>query len=727
VNSIQPQTAPATSSARRWDPRSVGLIVLAWFVLHIGGLFTPGLLDDVDSVYLEIAREMLVRRDFVTPYIDGIRFFDKPPLMYWLASGSMHLFGVHDWAGRLPLALLMLALLLATYALGLRLFAGISPPNSDQSHPDRTALYSALALATCIGPYLYTRFYIPDMVVALWMTLGVHTLLIALERIKTPDHPQGWGQRKSFLGSGKNAVILSKARSAQSKDPDVLDRTTSARTVQSTTSTIKPATKPTALLPCLAFAAVTALNLLTKGLIGVIFPVAFVLLYLAITRQLRLLPKFHLIPSTLVFLAIAAPWHILAALRNPAIPLPSGLGLPAHAGWAWFYLYNEHIARFLSRRIPHDYGQVPIPLFWSLAAIWIFPWIAFLPGAIAQHLRDLRKRSGAPSMAQLHRDMGGSVKLIVGPGSRSFEAALTLLLWTSLVLGFFTLSARQEYYSLPALPALALMAGGLLARAECTSRGIADSAANRSVLLWHGWLLVPLGSLTAAVALFFAVTAPHTDPHTDIATLLAHGGEYDLSLGHLFDLTGAAMGLFRAPLIFFGLSMITIGPLTYLLRRSGRTFAANLSLAAAATGLLLCMHAGLVRFYPTLGSKGLAEAIIAAQRNSTCNLQPATCNSSTDLILIDGELTAGSTLLFYTQQPVHLVNGRINGPWYGSFWPDAPSIFETDASLDQLWSGPRRIFLLTYHPDVRTPDLSRFAPVHVLSSAGGKSILTNQP
>ncbi len=70
---------------------------------------------------------MLRRHDFVTPCIDGIRFFDKPPLMYWLAAGSMHLFGVHDWAGRLPLALLTLALLLATYALGLRLFERVSP------------------------------------------------------------------------------------------------------------------------------------------------------------------------------------------------------------------------------------------------------------------------------------------------------------------------------------------------------------------------------------------------------------------------------------------------------------------------------------------------------------------------------------------------------------------------------------------------------------------------
>jgi 4-amino-4-deoxy-L-arabinose transferase-like glycosyltransferase len=661
---IQSPNQPAEQIAQpaypRWDPRSIGLVLLAWLVLHIGCLFTPGLLDDVDSVYLEIAREMLQRHDFITPCVDGIRFFDKPPLMYWLAAGSMHLFGIHDWAGRLPLALLTLALLLATYALGLRLFSAISPA----AHPDRAALYSALALATCIGPYLYTRFYIPDVVVALWMTLAVHAFLVALERIATQ--------------SGAPHLASEMWVDAPPKS---------------------------ALGPCLIFAAVTALNLLTKGFIGIVFPIGFAFFYLALTRQLKLLLKFHLIPSMLVFLAVAAPWHILAALRNPAIALPAGLGLPARGGWAWFYLYNEHIARFLSRRIPHDYGQVPIPLFWLLAAIWIFPWTAFLPGAIRAAIAQLRTTDNEQRTTR--------------------TAALTLLLWIALVMGFFTLSARQEYYSLPGLPALALMAGGLLARADRSS--IANPTANRSALRWHLWLLVPIGSLTAAVALFFAITAPRVDPHTDIATLLAQGGNYDLSLGHLFDLTGRAMGLFRGPLLFFGLSMIAIGPLTYLLRRSGRTYAANLSLAAAAACLLLCMHAGLVRFYPTLGSKQLAEAILQAEGPSTCNLQPATCNSSSDLILIDGELTAGSTLLFYTQQPVHLVNGRINGPWYGSFWPDAPPIFEDDASLRRLWSGPRRLFLLTYHPDTRIPDLSRFGPVHTLASAGGKSVLTNQP
>jgi hypothetical protein len=258
------------------------------------------------------------------------------------------------------------------------------------------------------------------------------------------------------------------------------------------------------------------------------------------------------------------------------------------------------------------------------------------------------------------------------------------------------------------------MAGGALAVAERTSA----RQARRSTLVWHKWLLVPFCSVCAAVALYFAVTAPHVDANTDISDLLNQTSDYNLSLSHLFDLTGRAMGLFRPPLVLFGISMLAIGPLTYLLRRRERLFAANISLAAAATCLLLAVHAGLVRFYPTLGSKQLSESILQAQHNSP---------RSSDLILIDGELTAGSTLLFYTQQPVHLVNGRINGPWYGSFWPDSPHIFETDDSLRRLWRGPQRLFLLTYHPEDRIPDLSRFGAVHVVASAGGKSVLSNQP
>ncbi len=173
------------------------------------------------------------------------------------------------------------------------------------------------------------------------------------------------------------------------------------------------------------------------------------------------------------------------------------------------------------------------------------------------------------------------------------------------------------------------------------------------------------------------------------------------------------MGLFRGPLTAVALGALLLGPGSHLLRRSSRTFTANLLVAGAMTVVLLGAHEGLVRFYPILGSKQLAEAI-NAQR------QPG------DVIAIDGELTSGSTLLFYTQQPVLLVNGRINGPWFGSFFPDAPQIFLDEASLHQLWSGSHRVFLMTYHPDRRAPDLSHYGKVVSLAESGGKTVLSNR-
>jgi 4-amino-4-deoxy-L-arabinose transferase-like glycosyltransferase len=681
-NPVQEATVQSASSPRLWSPRSIAILFLSWLILQIGGLFTPGLLDDVDSIYIEIAREMLHRHDFVTPYINGVRFFDKPPLMYWMAAGSMHLLGIHDWAARLPLALAVLALLLAVYALGIRLFAGISPA----ANPDRGGFYAALALATGIGPYLYTRFYIPDILLALWMTLAVHLFLIALDRIKNRTQDQTQYLPDTDRPSNPGAPYLDSEMWASSE----------GRPSSSTRRQNRP--HPSALLPCLAFAAVMAANVLTKGLIGLVFPIAFVLLYLALTKQFHLLLKLHLIPSTAVFLALAAPWHILAALRTPAISMPPGLGLPAKAGWAWFYLYNEHIARFLSKRIPHDYGQTPVWLFLLYTIIWVMPWTAFLPAAVTGLISTLRQKAVS--------------------STRHREAALSLSLWTIIVLGFFTLSARQEYYSLPALPALTLFAGGALASAEASR----TSAPRRSVLRWHLFFLVPLTTLLATICGYFALTAPHPAPGADLSTLLAANPEfYNLSLGHLFDLTGAAMGLFRGPLTAVALGMLALGLGSYLLRRKGLAYAANLTLAAAMTCVLLAAHEGLARFYPILGSKQLALAIKQAEQAT-----PQHEGQPNDLILLDGELTSGSTLIFYTGQQVHLLNGRVNGLWYGSFWPDSPAIFETESTLHQLWSSPRRIFLFTYNPTARAEDLTSYGPVHTLASAGGKTVLTNR-
>ena len=604
----------------------MGWVVGVWLVLQLGGLFSPGLLDDVDSVYIEIAREMLHRHDYVTPYIDGIRFFDKPPLMYWMAAGSMKVFGEYDWAARLPLAVAVLGLLLAVYGLGRRLYG------------ERGGFYSALVLGTSVGPYLYTRFFIPDILICLWMTLGVWCFLVALDAAR---------------------AHVSEAA------PEAPERV---------------------LWASLGFGAVLGLNLLTKGLIGLVFPLGFCFFYLLVTRQWRLLPRMKLWAGALAFVLVGLPWHLLVWLRNPAIAMPAGVGLPARAGWAWFYLYNEHVARFLGKRIPHDYGNTPVWLFLLYTLIWVMPWAAFLPAGIG-----------------LARRWAGHMVQVT---ARQREAALTVTIWAGIVLVFFSISSRQEYYSLPALPALALMIGGVL--------GLAESKAADWVRRCHLWGLVPLALLVAAVCGWFAATAPRPQPGMDLSALLASNpAMYNLSLGHLFDLTGAAMGLFRGPLALVACGMLVLGPLSYAVRRRGRGYAANLVLAGGMVCVLLAAHEGLVRFNPILGSKGLAEAIVADQ-----NAHPA----AGDLIVLDGELTSGSTLLFYTRQPVDLVNGRVNGPWFGSFWPDAPDVFLDEAGLQRVWDSGRRVFLLTYHAGTREQELGG----RVLAAGGGKTVLVNR-
>ena len=260
---------------------------------------------------------------------------------------------------------------------------------------------------------------------------------------------------------------------------------------------------------------------------------------------------------------------------------------------------------------------------------------------------------------------------------------------------------------------MALLVGGLLAKADRASKSGYGSE-NDQALAASRWFLVPVGLLLFGVCGYFAVTAPRPTPGVTLSSLLSSNPDlYNLSLGHVFDLTGKAMGLFRGPLTLVAMGMLLIGPGSHLLRRRKHTLSANLLIAFAMTAVLQGAHAGLVRFYPILGSKGLAETI---RRKG----QPG------DIVAIDGELTSGSTLLFYTQRPVLLVNGRVNGPWFGSFFPDAPNVFLDDTALHRLWSEDRRVFLLTYHPDGRTPDLSPFGPVRSIAESGGKTVLSNR-
>ena len=608
------------------------LLLALWLVFYCSfTLFSPPLLDDADSVHAEVAREMLVRHDFITLHANGIRYLEKAPLYYWLMALCMKLFGAViglTAASRLPLAGAVAGLTLVTDALGRRAYKA------------RTGLYAGLITLSSFGIFIFTRINIPDALVCLLLTVALYFYFLTEQ------------QNRPSLGL------------------------------------------------CCAFDAALALTLLTKGLIGIVFPVAIVVLHLGITRggrgMLLRLRQFHPIASTATLLAVAVPWHILAALANPGhgnpLPLTHAGGhwqvpYPTDGnvhGWAWFYFINEQLYRYLNLRVPHDYDTAPLWLFLGLIFTWLMPWSAFLPTAIARAWPASRRlRMLAPQE---------SVNLL-------------LLLWAAVPLVFFSLSTRQEYYVLPSLPPLILLVARVLAedKASKTIRRVSRALAGTGMLLFWG-------------IFFFLLKTKAPSASTDLAALLQQNpGDYALSFGHFLDLNAQALGLFRVPLAITAVAVFA-GPLFhFILRQLGRAQAATVALAASAFLFLFAAWLGLRTFSPVLTSKQLAD-VIRPQLHAQ------------DLIAIHGEYEAGSTLGFYLERSdLHLIEGRSSNLWYGSFFPDAPKIFETRESIAQKWICPQRIFLWQDPHDPDRPPLVLPQPVYVLATSGGKQLLSNQP
>ena len=618
---------PGPRSALAAWAACVALIVLLWLVLYLPGVWSPPLLDDADSVHAEAAREMMLRHDWSTLYIDGLRYLEKAPLLYWGMAASYTLFGATDWAARLPLALGVLALLLATFHMG-------------RHHFDQAAgLYAALALGLCFGIYIYTRILIPDVLVALWLMLGLHCFLLTLEEPR-PAHLACWG-----------------------------------------------------------LAASTALNVLTKGLIGAVFPALIVLAYLALTRNLRHLTRMRPVSSFAVFLALATPWHIAAGLRNPAAG--------QSRGFFWFYFINEHFLRYINQRFPRDYDTVPLLLFWALALLFLLPWSAFAFPALAQvprfwPTRFLSPRFRSPLVPSPH----GWPEL-TGLDRRG-RALLLCAVAILAVIGFFSFSSRQEYYVLPVLPALALIVGAWLSAEQSSSSESALRRSGRRTALASFIIALPLG-LAAWGLLWFSQRVP---PGSELSDLLTRNpAEYALSFGHIFDLTPRAMGKFRPELFLIGAALLAGTLASWRLRLQNRAAAANAALALMMLIALQCVHSALVAFSPILSSRALSDAL-------------APLYHSGDVIVVNGAYEDASTLNFYGHLPLHVLNSRQNGNLYfGSLFPDSPALFEDDASLERLWRGTGRIFIFTQQNEV--PPLLRQTGYLTVARSGGKLILAN--
>jgi 4-amino-4-deoxy-L-arabinose transferase-like glycosyltransferase len=302
--------------------------------------------------YSEISREMAASGDWVTPRLNGIKYFEKPPLQYWAGAASLRLFGTGEFAARLYTALCGLVAILAVGFTARRL-AGTE---------------SAL-LAT--GVLLSSPYFLGlggvvtlDMGLTAWTTAAACAFLLA---VAGPE-----ASRRRWM--------------------------------------------------LVAWAAM-ALAVLSKGLVGIVFPAATVFLHCLFHRDWRLLRRLEWARGIALFLAIAAPWFVLVSLANPEFPR--------------FFFVHEHFERFLTKS---HRREEPWWYFWPIFFAGFLPWmLTLVPAAVEGWRREA--------------------------GVDGFPWRRLAVLWTGFILLFFTFSgSKLPAYIVPVFPVFALVLGDWIAR-----------------------------------------------------------------------------------------------------------------------------------------------------------------------------------------------------------------------------------------------------------------------
>ena len=475
---------------------------------------------------------------------------------------------------------------------------------------ERTGLYAGLILATSVGLFLFTRILLSDVILSFMIALNMWSFLRALD--DEEPHPRRW------------AWLM---------------------------------------------AASIGVGLLLKGLIAAVFPIGAALLYLAIAGQLfarRTWQRLHLLSGTLIALAIAAPWHVLATLRNPPYFYFSMRSVPGeYHGFFWFYFFNEHLLRFLNLRYPHDYNTVPRLYFWLFHLLWLFPWSAYFVGV---------------------------ARLNYKPADRAGRTRLLALCWTGFLLVFFTFSSTQEYYSMPCYAALALL--------------LACTLSERVWIRPATWAIagVSAAATLAIVAILVQVWNLPAPGDISNALTLQPVQNYTLSLGHMGDLTLRSFAYLRTPLMIAGLAFL-LGATAPFWRSPFVAFVIMMTLFFHAARLAM------VVFDPYLSSRPLAEALVKSPPGE---------------LIEDNAYYTFSSVFFYAKRDGLLWNGRKTNLEYGSYAPGAPNVFIEDPQFRELWNRPERYYLLVEGPSVpRIEKLVGRDQLHVVAASGGKFLMTN--
>ena len=332
---------------------SAVFILFSLYVLGIRTLVPPD-----EGRYAEMAREMFASGDWVTTRLNGIKYFEKPPLQAWMNALSFTLFGLGDWQARLWTGLCGIGGVLLTGYTGSKVFG------------QRVGFYAALVLGSCFYWLACTQINSLDMGLSGMMTISLCALLVAQRDGASAAERRNW------------------------------------------------------MLACWAG---MALAVLSKGLIGLLLPGGVLVVYTVITRDWKLWTRLHLVKGLLLFFAIATPWFVLVALRNPEQPA--------------FFFIHEHWDRFFLKE--HHREQVWY-VFFVLTAVGMVPWLGVL---------------------------GQSLALGVKREDGLFRPRLMLLVWAVFILLFFTKSnSKLPGYILPIFPALALLVASYLEAGSRRSR-----------------------------------------------------------------------------------------------------------------------------------------------------------------------------------------------------------------------------------------------------------------
>ena len=165
----------AAFSRRSWTLLAIA-IAIAWFAnLDVRKLQHPD-----EGRYAEIAREMVATGDWVTPRLNGIKYFEKPPLQYWLTAASFEAFSLDEWTARLPGALA------GFLTLGIVGYVGAILAS-------RTAgAYAALALAGCVWPFGISHLLTLDALLTFWLAAALGAFLLAQHWRSVPVRQQRW-------------------------------------------------------------------------------------------------------------------------------------------------------------------------------------------------------------------------------------------------------------------------------------------------------------------------------------------------------------------------------------------------------------------------------------------------------------------------------------------------------------------------------------------------------